>query len=268
MPLRTLVVHADSDDGFESRLDLTIALARRTGAKVFCAYPSRPLSAMVVGEYADAGVVEALLTAEKERGNAVRSRCQDRFAHEGLPWEWRSVSGHPESILPQVGAIADLIVMSQEVDNGASPVLAAVALGAGRPVLCVPKFGRFESCGRRVVIAWNGSREAARAVHDALPFLVEAERVGLFVADEKSGSASSAIDAAAHLAAHGVKVEVSRATLEDLDIGTAILNAAADFSADLIVMGAYGHTRLREWVLGGATRTILQSMTVPVILSH
>lgn len=267
MTLRTIVVHADEDDAFDTRLSLAIELARKPGAKLFCVYAARPLSPLSYGEYMTADVIESLMAAERARAEGVETKCRARLAHEGLSWEWRRVDGVPETVLPAAGAIADLIVMSQAADDSASPMLAAVSLGAGRPVLCVPRFGSFAGCGRRVLVAWNGSREAARAVHDALPFLVAADSVVLFVADE-SPTGASVLDAAAHLAAHGVKVEVSRTSLEDLDVGTAILNAAADMNADLIVMGAYGHTRLREWILGGATRTILQSMTAPVLLSH
>jgi nucleotide-binding universal stress UspA family protein len=267
MSLRTLLLHVDSDDRFEVRLALAIDIAHAHGTKLFCVFV--PLSApYFYGEYIPVDLIQRHNDAERIRGEQLRASLADRLNREAIAWEWRELDSPLESALPAVGGIADLIIMGQDRFDVQSPTVAAVALSAGRPVLCVPHSGTFRTCGRRILLAWNGSRESARAAHDALPLLVRAERVYLFAADEKSPTGSSVVDAAAHLSAHGAPIEVLRTTLADVDIGTAILNAAADTSADLIVMGAYGHTRLREWAFGGATRTILESMTPPVLLSH
>ncbi len=122
------------------------------------------------------------------------------------------------------------------------------------------------------MVAWDASREAARAVSDALPILERASSVAVVSVNPRSrdfghGDVPGA-DIALHLARHGVKVDVQRIETRDLDVGNALLSHVASESADLLVMGGYGHSRLREMVLGGATRTILGEMTVPVLMSH
>jgi nucleotide-binding universal stress UspA family protein len=136
----------------------------------------------------------------------------------------------------------------------------------------VPHAGHTGSIGRRVLIGWNGSPEAARAVHDALPLMVGAEAVTVVTIDPEGGPGANeegpGADIARHLARHGLPVMVRRVTGPAAAAGDLLLNEAADLGADLIVMGAFGHSRLREFVLGGATRTLLAQMTAPVLMAH
>jgi nucleotide-binding universal stress UspA family protein len=136
-------------------------------------------------------------------------------------------------------------------------------------VLAVPYAYERKPVGRRILVAWNGSREAARAVGDAMPLLERAEhvQVAVFRPDAGPGELPGA-DLAAHLARHGARANVTRHEASDIDVGNLLLSTAFDAQADLIVMGAWGHSRLAELVLGGVTRTILESMTVPVLMSH
>jgi nucleotide-binding universal stress UspA family protein len=269
MTLKTLLLHADDDDRLDARLSLSMTLARKHDAKIFAIFPLLPPpSTVIYAEYVPAQIIKMQIEGERERAEATRARIANRLDRERVAWEWRAIAGDGASVLASTGSVADLIVMSQDASDAVAPAVAAVTLAAGRPVLCLPHSGRVESCGRRILIAWNGSRESARAAHDALPFLREAERVVLFTMAEGQDDRASVMDAAAHLSAHGAKIDVVRTKPGGIDIGNAILNAAADSGADLIVMGAYGHTRIGEWIFGGATRTILQSMTVPTLLSH
>jgi nucleotide-binding universal stress UspA family protein len=139
-------------------------------------------------------------------------------------------------------------------------------------VLVLPYIGPAASFGERAFVAWDASREAARAVNDALPLLRRAKQVGVLTVNPRpwpfGHGEEPGGDIGLHLARHGVKVEVQRIEAPDIDPGNAILSHLADRSADLLVMGAYGHSRLREFVLGGVTRTILGEMTVPVLMSH
>ena len=146
-----------------------------------------------------------------------------------------------------------------------------VMMNSGRPVLLVPYTGRFETLGKKVLIAWDASMEATRAVTAAIPLLKHASLVDVAVFNPSSrpdvhGEQPGA-DIALYLARHNVKVNVTQQST-DIDIGNALLSLAADRSSDLIVMGGYGHSRFREILLGGATRTVLQTMTVPVLMSH
>ena len=147
-----------------------------------------------------------------------------------------------------------------------------LALGSGRPVLVVPYIGSAVSPGKRVVIAWDASREAARAVADALPLLARASSLWVVTIDGKGSGmidrSDSAEDLCRYLADHGMQAKPDRLQTEEGSEADILLSRIADFGADLLVMGCYGHTRLRELVLGGMTREILQHMTVPVLMSH
>src|SRR3954454_13493204 len=145
-------------------------------------------------------------------------------------------------------------------------------LSSGRPVLAVPYAGQFERVGERVLVAWNASRESTRAVNDALPLLRGAKVVTILAVNPRQGIEGHgdvpAADIALHLARHGVKAEAAHTVAKDISEGDALLSYAADIGADLIVAGAYGHSRARELVFGGVTRTLIAEMTAPVLLSH
>ena len=196
-----------------------------------------------------------------------------------MPYEWHTTDGDAVKAVSLFSRHADLAVIGQENPDrgafGASADLAEnVALASGRPVLIVPYVGTYSNVGRRVMVAWDASREAARAVADALPVLQAAESVVTLSANPGSGPRPDrhgdlpGADIARHLARHGVNVEVHRIETRDVAIADMLLNRIADESIDLLVMGAYGHTRMREIWLGGVTRDVLRHMTVPVLVSH
>jgi len=147
-----------------------------------------------------------------------------------------------------------------------------VTLASGRPVLVVPYTGHFETLGRRVLIGWNATREATRAVNDAMPLLMAADVVTVLTIDAREGPDAHGelpgADISLHLARHGVKTTIECTVSAGIQAGEVLLSRAADLGADLLVIGAYGHSRVRELLLGGATRSILQSMTLPVLMSH
>ena len=169
---------------------------------------------------------------------------------------------------------SDLVVIGQYNPEEISPAVMNdfpeyLVLHSGRPVLVIPYAGEFSTFGRRPMVAWDGSHSATRAITDAIPLLQMAELVQLVILnppDHDHGEQPGA-DIATYLARHGVKLEVS-IHLTKIDIGNALLSLSADLNADLIVMGGYGHSRFREMIMGGATRTILECMTVPVLMSH
>ena len=262
-----------------------VALAAASGAHITGAYLTQPISAFVGGMPYTGGVAEIraleLIEADARRNAqkaAGKAEAEFRAAAEGeaLSAEWRVVEGDIAHTAVLHARHADLIAIGQtDPDHPvhfASHLVESVVLGAGRPVLVVPYAGRFEQVGRCVLVAWNATREAARAVNDALPILAKAEKVIVFSVNPPDAFAGGppipGADIALHLARHGVKAEASMTVSHDIDIGNTILSRAADFGSDLIVMGGYGHSRQREFILGGATRTLLQHMTVPILLSH
>lgn len=163
-----------------------------------------------------------------------------------------------------------LVGQAKPSDPEGGMIVEGALFGSGRPVIVVPYIQRKGIKLDRVVVCWDGSRAAARATGDAMPFLTRAKKVDVVTiatAPAKSEEVPGA-DIAQHLARHGRNVEVQRLVVADIDTTSAILSYVADAGADLIVMGGYGHSRLREFVLGGVTRGILGSMTVPVLMSH
>ncbi len=188
--------------------------------------------------------------------------------------EWRSGTDDPVDAMALHSRYADLVVIGQADSSDASQapldLPERLVLAAGRPILMLPSAGSFATIGKRVLVAWNPSREAARAVTDAIPLLQQADTVHIVAVNPKAGDygAVPGADIGLYLARHGVRVEVNADHGAEIDVGNELLSRAADLDVDLIVMGGYGHSRLRELMLGGATRTILESMTVPVLMSH
>jgi nucleotide-binding universal stress UspA family protein len=272
MALRTLLVHADTDDRFTPRLTLAAAIAREHGARVRVLYALKaPLSIRLYSEPMGAPAMELIqqeIDAERARAEVLRQSIDKVMRAEDVAWDWRSSEGLVGDVIATAAATADLIVMGQERGAATTGPVAYVVLSSGRPVLCVPHTGTFGAPARRVVVAWRGTRESARALHDALPLLTRADHVILFTAGEPAAGDPGLEGALHHLADHGIKAEPRQTALGDIDAGTAILNAVSDGAADLLVMGAYGHSRVREFVFGGATRTVLRAMTVPTLISH
>ncbi|MGE0259728.1 MAG: universal stress protein, partial [Alphaproteobacteria bacterium] len=212
-----------------------------------------------------------------ERQEAARYMFEEVTGKRRLAAEWRVAAGYPSEAAALHGRYVDLIILGQTDPENAEmalfqPRAEEVALAVGRPVLVVPYAGRFEDCGRRVLVAWDASRVATRAINDAMPLLVGAATVTVLSVDPGEGGRAHGevpgMDIAVHLARHGVKARVESTVSGGIGVGNALLSWAGDTGADLLVMGAYGHTRVRQLLLGGATRTILESMTVPVLLSH
>ena len=252
MSYKDLLVVLDPEVPARARLDLAVALAERFAAHLVGLYPlPTPQRPRELGYY-DPALLDPFYENLRERARAAAETVREHFEHaaglRGISAEWRLVPEGPESDPALHARYADLTI------------------------LVVPYAGRFEAVGKRVVIAWNSSREAARAVHDAMPLLAAAEAVTVLTIDAREGphghGEMPGADISLHLARHGVKVQIEHTVSGDLPIGEVLLSRLADLAADLLVMGAYGHSRMRELLLGGATRSLLRSMTVPVLMSH
>jgi nucleotide-binding universal stress UspA family protein len=202
-------------------------------------------------------------------GEELVRRCE----RPGLTVEWRVAHGELVKVVAAQARCADLLVLgpSSPVEMVALDerhLAVPVVLAAGRPVLFVPA-GAAPAVGRHAAVAWDGSREAARAVADALPLLGAAERVSVLMVRPRPGAGAAApgADVLHYLSRHGAKGEVVRID-EEGETGTLLLRRCTALGADLLVMGAYGHSRLRELVVGGATRTVLERARLPVLMSH
>ncbi len=279
MSIKNILVHIDDSGQVDSRLDVAVGLARAHDAHLAAIYA---IAAPFIPPYDGAGYIPADLIesqAERARQRAAEARkhFERRMARIGMEHEWRQAEGDAADVVSLNAKYADLTVVGQadpnDPGNYPNPGLPAeVALGAGRPVLVVPYVGAPRQVGGNVLVAWNGSREATRAVNDALPILERAAKVTILAVDPRDGGADHgdvpSADIALHLARHGVKAEAAQTVSNDIEVGDVILSRISDLGADLVVMGAYGHSRLRELMMGGVTRDLLRHMTVPVLMSH
>jgi nucleotide-binding universal stress UspA family protein len=218
-----------------------------------------------------------MMRSENERAaKAVASKFDDAVRGTALSADMRVLdateAGAPH-VFAEIARRFDLSIVAQpdpDTPGPGDPMAEAALFQSGRPVLIVPYIQRGGLALDRVLVCWDGSRNAARAVGDAMPFIVRAKATEIVIVtneDAKSDEMPGA-DIAHHLARHGADVEVKRIVSTETDVAGTILSHAADVSADFLVMGGYGHSRLREFVLGGATRGILASMTLPTLMSH
>ncbi|MEM7223868.1 MAG: universal stress protein [Pseudomonadota bacterium] len=279
MAIKDILLHLDQSPSCGDRIRLSLELASVRDAHVTGIYPAlEPQWPVELHSHMAAEVLDQQRQDIREAGQA---KVQG-FAGEALE---ANVSAEGLVVPCQEGALAaalarharcaDLLVLGQSDPDDPlstpSHLVESVIMASGCPTLLVPYIGYRETPGERVMVAWDGGRESARAVTDALPFLSAAESVILLLVDGKSKAANGeepGSDLARHLARHGCRVEVQSVESGNLSIGDTILSRLADQAVDLLVMGAYGHSRLRELVLGGVTRHILGHMTVPVLMSH
>ncbi|MBD0275831.1 MAG: universal stress protein [Acetobacteraceae bacterium] len=281
MGYAALLVHAEPDEAAEARIRLAAGLADRFDAALIGLASREVMPSAVTAPVLGGAVAAEVLEAEQQRAEAGLRAAQARFRaaaeREGRRTGWRSFLEHPADALGREARAADLLVLgrgrgaswqgtSWAVDPG------DVLMRAGRPVLVVPP-GVSALEGRRVLVAWKDTREARRAVADALPLLVRAEEVLVLEvvqddAEEVEQARGRADDAVAFLARHGAPARGGAAGLRGPAGADELLFAAERQGADLIVAGAYGHTRLREWAFGGVTRDLLARCPTCCLLSH
>jgi nucleotide-binding universal stress UspA family protein len=285
MALKDLLVYLDGSDTAQVRLDVAARLAQSrsahlTGLHVTEFMPPPLLPVETVG-YLNTAQVEDMSEQWREQQSAAAQRAEDKFWDRlragGIEGEFRIASGPVARTVALHARYADLVIVGQTDPDEPAPsarngIVEEALFSSGRPVLVIPYSGQFDSLGRRVLVGWNATREAARAVNDAIPLIEGAELVTVLAVNPRRGIAGTgdvpSVDIAQHLAHHGIKVTASHTVAEEIGIGDVLLNSASDLGADLIVVGGYGHSRVRELILGGVTRTLLQTMTVPVLLSH
>lgn len=273
MGLKHLLVHVDVSPRAAERLDLAAGLARRHGARL-------------TGLFAEGSTLGASLVGARDRERMAQAAEEARAAFEA-----KAAAAGVEAIfwalepaedaqlladLPVCCRYADLAVLGQPEPGQARLPEGAVdhvLFGAGRPALVVPYVGHYPAVGRKVLVGWNGSREAARALNDALPLLAGADEVWVVAfqrAPREGPGRLPRLDVTAHLAAHGVKARYDVVLIDPdgLDAADALLNRSFDEGCDLIVAGAHAQPGLSGPRAGGSTRSLLKAMTAPVLFSH
>ena len=275
--LGEIVVFIDGRTETTGILEFAGTLAQEQGARLISVFiqpePAATLPEMFArGE----GILEVIEVhqAQTERIEAKhRAQFEDFVRRHEIRSEWRSLP-YLSSELGVHAYYADLVLIARPESPGQTagpPGLAeSLVLSSGRPIIVFPPLAT-ASRVRRILVAWNPTRESIRAVADALPLLVKAEAVKVLVVDHQGNPGHGqepGSDIARHLARHGARVDVRRVASGGKDVGHLLLLEAAAFGADLLVMGAYGHSHLREWMFGGVTRTVLYEAGLPVLMSR
>lgn len=297
MAIADILVCIDPTAGGESRMRLALSIARTHKASLAAGYvmaedhgasagsgltgvPLNPSPGVFVAAEvlaaggASAADVLARVSREAERAEQVETLFRSELRSQGIEGEWHLFSPDEAASFIELTKSFDLAILGQlSPDNrssGFSPD--AIIVAAGRPVLVVPYAGTFDTVGRRALVAWDGTREAVRAVNDALPLLGQAEAVTvMYVGAQETNLAQhrpSLERIARHLQRHGIAAKPEETVQGGIAISDVLLSRAADLAADLLVAGAYHHSQLREALIGGVSRELLEHMTVPVLMSH
>ena len=285
MAIQDILVHLDAAPRSSVRLGVAADLAGRHSAHLTAVFViEQPPAAWFYGDpggYVDARLIDEMMEKMRERAMVEASRVErefrERLHRDGIEGEWRLVDGSTAESVALHARYADLAILGQHDPDAttvgsAAQVAPNTLLSSGRPVLMIPYVGAVTTLAQRVLVGWKSSREAARAVNDALPLLRQAQSVTILAINPEEGIGGDgdvpAADIALHLARHGVKAAAAHTVATEISEADALLNHADETGADLIVAGGYGHSRLREFTFGGVTRTLLKTMTVPVFLSH
>ena len=280
MTVKTILVALNEVDQAEKLIKAAVTLGQKyqahvIGMFVIPAAEIYPAVGMELSTQVYAGHRQFYI----DHSDGVKTQFENEMERQGLQSEWRMID--IKSSLVADGVLhhahqVDLIIAPQKQENSSAGMetdfTERLIMESGRPVLVIPAFGDFAEIGNEVLVAWNGTKEAARAVFDALPLMADAKNVAIAWVDPKDdlerGEVLPGTELAVSLARHDLNVVTKALPTDGLPVGDALLNQANESGADLLVMGAYGHSRIREFVFGGATRSILETMTLPVLMSH
>ena len=278
MGMKDLLVHVNVSKHCRSRLEIGVLLAKAFDAHLTGLFTSEARDVPFFMMEEIASKIEPTMRGWwLQARDKVKAEFEALLRNTGVAADWIEVEENVATMVPYHARYADLVIVGQTDPDELLPrpeyeIPEAAALDSGRPVLVIPYAGTFGSVGQRVLVAWNGSAQSARAVHDAFPFLRRAEKVTVLTINpeqlRKNQGDRPGAQIAAHLSRHGMKAAIREITVDRVDIDDMILSQASDEAADLIVMGAYGHPRAREIILGGATRGLFKHMTAPVLMSH
>jgi nucleotide-binding universal stress UspA family protein len=287
--LRDILVCLDATPAGGERLNAAIRLARATSGQILGVYAHHgeaaeamlfPDAPPAAGNGARTIFGETWTVAPGRLSPAARADVAARHFHEtlrshGIRGGWHVLNGTGTAELIELAKTADLSVLGQHPRNGYRRVAVRpeeVALGCGRPVLILPHAGRFPTVGMRVLVAWDTTRQASRALHDALPVIEDAEAVTVLTAvstdAQREGALLSLDRVVRHLDRHGIRAQAETPLRGDMSVCDVLLARAADIGADLIVAGAYHRSPYREALFGGVTRDLLDRMAVPVLMAH
>jgi nucleotide-binding universal stress UspA family protein len=277
MTFKQVLVHVDPGSASEARLKYAIGLARSFGARLtgltVTVSPAEIPAAMI----GDAQILNAAIDAARESADYAKQQFERLMRECGLATDWRNGEGNPAQVVGAEAARADILVIGgqlrNDIDGGFYRLAPGdVLMACGRPTIVLPEDLSIDFHAKRILLAWKNTPEAARAAHDAIPLLTQADEVILAeVASAggwNGGYSISIEDMADHLRTHGAKITTARLEGQAADAGDLLLDFGAKNRIDLIVAGAYGHSRVREWALGGVTASLLLRAQVPCLFSR
>ncbi len=279
MSYKTIAVYLARPDSVSSIMDVALPLADSFEAHLIGLHVSPGVPVMgTIGAQVPPDIIEQYIDIMHKDAEAIKDGFTKAIKASKVQSEWRGqddTSVHPDLLhnITEQTRCADLVIMGQsDSEQRVGDLAADVILGSGRPVLTVPKNGKFGNLAGQMVVGWDGSREAARAAFDALPLLKKAKGVSIVTVSEggeaKDTLGSGGADLARTLARHGVKAEAVALNKSDKSAGETLLAFTSEQDGDLLITGCYSHSRLRERLFGGATQHLLQNMIVPVLMSH
>lgn len=271
--MKTVLLHVYGDEGQKARLDAAVALVHAFGGRLQCVQVTPVTSYVITEPFGGMFMVGELYEALERQAREEKAKIDLELASSGVPHEWIGFDGGVAQSIVSWSRLSDLIVLSKadyrnRDGNHPIPIAADVATGARSPVLVMPETfaGTFTPTGQ-AMIAWNGAPESAHALRATLPLLEIASAVTLVSVGKDSDEfpASRAID---YLALHGVTATVRERPLGETSVADVLIQTAKALPAAYVVMGAYGHSRFREAVLGGVTRAMLEQCDVPLLMAH
>lgn len=270
--MKSILLHIHDDCAQDERLAVAIDLARAHKSHLTCvqitSFSNYVVGYPLGGTYVSPGLLEAAHTHDEEE----RARIEQRLTSNGVSWDWERVDGHAPHVLVSRGRLADVLILSRRGKASPSkpeplPIVAEVAVHVRAPVLVVPPGSNGFHAERPVMIAWNGSMEAAHSLRLVLPFLRMAASVHIVtVSDDWADFPSTS--ASLYLARHDVASELHEWPRKGRPIAQALSEAAEELGVTALVMGAYGHSRFRETVVGGVTHDLLEQAKVPLLMGH
>lgn len=271
--MKSILLYINRDAGQDSRLASAIEIVRATDGHLICLQATPWDAYFFVGDpfggaYVPTDIFQTIREAEKED----RALIEGQLQREGIDWEWRHAEGSAAQAIAENAKLADLVVLSQPEHKESilprrTPLAADVAVHIQSPTLVVPISDKRFDCGGAAMIAWNGSSESAHAVRLSLSLLRAATAVHVVGVSEDDEN-SSLTDISAYLTQHGIETQLHQQPRGDDSIADALIAAAAELDAEYILLGAYGHSRIRETVLGGVTQDLILESPVPLILAH
>lgn len=279
MPIRTILAALNTIDRAEEIISIASTLAVKQDAHLIGLYviPGARYYATPASTHAAIDINVEQREYYESHADQVKETFENQVRKDDVRGEWRCLQSESplmSGVTTAHGMQADLIIAGQTPEDGFDSFepefVEHVIMDAGRPVLVVPHTGSFKNVGTKVLVAWNSAAESARAAADAVPLLKQADNTTVVWVnpDEFKGGHLPGSELAQMLSRHGINVTSEAFHTGKWDIGDALLTKANDIGADLVVSGAYGHSRLREYLFGGVTRHLLDNMTVPVLMAH